>query len=53
MKTLFSLAAAMYLLSGCVASDSISHADDPAAVSRDQGPVFCRDGMAPPCTPRS
>lgn len=53
MKLLLGLAAAISLLSGCVASDGISHADDPAAVSRDQGPVFCRDGMAPPCTPRS
>jgi len=41
------------LLSGCVAGDAVSHEDDPAAVKRDQGPDLCRDGTAPPCTPRS
>lgn len=41
------------LLSGCVAGSTVSHDDDPAAVKRDAGPSLCRDGTAPPCTPRS
>jgi hypothetical protein len=45
--------AAVCLMSGCVSGSEISHADDPAAVNPDQGPDLCRDGTAPPCTPRS
>jgi hypothetical protein len=41
------------IVSGCVAGSAVSHEDDPAAVKRDQGPDLCRDGTAPPCTPRS
>jgi hypothetical protein len=41
------------LMSGCVSGSSVSHDDDPAAVKRDAGPSLCRDGTAPPCTPRS
>jgi len=41
------------IASGCVAGSTVSHDDDPAAVNRDQGPDLCRDGTAPPCTPRS
>lgn len=37
---------------GCVAGSTVSHEDDPAAVKRSQGPALCRDGTAPPCTPR-
>ena len=40
------------LISGCVAGSTVSHDDDPAAVKRDAGPSLCRDGTAPPCTPR-
>lgn len=42
-----------HLISGCVAGSAVSHDDDPAAVKRDAGPPLCRDGTAPPCTPRS
>jgi hypothetical protein len=45
--------AGAYIVSGCVAGSAVSHEDDPAAVQRDQGPDLCRDGTAPPCTPRS
>ncbi|MDB6085616.1 MAG: hypothetical protein JWN43_3497 [Gammaproteobacteria bacterium] len=48
-----SLVAVASLISGCVAGSAISHADDPAAAKRDAGPDLCRDGTAPPCTPRS
>lgn len=53
MKLIVSLVAAACLMSGCVAGSAISHEDDPAAVKRDTGPDLCRDGTAPPCTPRS
>jgi hypothetical protein len=39
-------------MTGCVAGSTVSHEDDPAAVKRDAGPDLCRDGTAPPCTPR-
>lgn len=53
MKLLINLLACSTLMMGCVAGDAIPHEDDPAAVKRDQGPDLCRDGTAPPCTPRS
>ena len=52
MKRLFVVLAIGYLMAGCVGS-TVSHADDPAGENRDQGPDLCRDGTAPPCTPRS
>jgi hypothetical protein len=39
-------------LSGCVSGGNVSHADDPGATKRDDGPELCRDGNPPPCTPR-
>jgi hypothetical protein len=53
VKLLATVVAAACLLSGCVAGSAVSHADDPAAAQRDEGPDLCRDGTAPPCTPRS
>jgi len=50
--TLFAMAISS-LISGCVAGSTVSHDDDPGAVKRDAGPSLCRDGTAPPCTPRS
>jgi hypothetical protein len=41
------------LLSGCVAGSTLSHDDGPGAANRDAGPLLCRDGEVPPCTPRS
>jgi hypothetical protein len=52
MKTMGSLLVTAWILCGCVAGSTVSHDDDPAAVQRDQGPDLCRDGTAPPCTPR-
>jgi hypothetical protein len=53
VKLIASLVAAAWLMSGCVAGSAISHEDDPAAAKRSTGPTLCRDGTAPPCTPRS
>ena len=53
MKITFCVMAACWLLSACVAGSTVSHDDDPGAVKRDSGPDLCRDGTAPPCTPRS
>jgi hypothetical protein len=53
VKLVAILVAAACLMSGCMAGSAISHEDDPAAVKRGAGPDLCRDGTAPPCTPRS
>jgi hypothetical protein len=53
MKGIAALLVWAWFVSGCVAGSAVSHDDDPAAVKRDQGPSLCRDGTAPPCTPRS
>jgi hypothetical protein len=53
MKLITSLFVAAWLASGCIAGSTVSHDDDPAAVKREGGPTLCRDGTAPPCTPRS
>jgi PBP1b-binding outer membrane lipoprotein LpoB len=51
-KLIGSLVLVAVMISGCVAGDAVSHADDPAAEKRDQGPALCQDGTAPPCVPR-
>jgi len=53
MKFIPCVVGAVWLCTGCVAGSTISHEDDPAATKRDAGPDLCRDGTAPPCTPRS
>jgi hypothetical protein len=53
MKGILALLMWTCIVSGCVAGSTVSHDDDPAAVKRDHGPSLCRDGTAPPCTPRS
>jgi len=52
MKRLPSLILVACVMAGCVAGSTVSHEDDPAGVQRDAGPVLCRDGNPPPCTPR-
>ncbi len=52
MKLATSIILLACLMSGCVSGSTVSHADDPAAAKRDQGPVLCRDGTPPPCTTR-
>jgi hypothetical protein len=53
MKLVLGAMVSVWLYCGCVAGDTVSHEDDPGAVKRDGGPDLCRDGTAPPCTPRS
>jgi hypothetical protein len=53
MKLVLGAMVSVWLCCGCVAGDTVSHEDDPGAVKRDGGPDLCRDGTAPPCTPRS
>jgi hypothetical protein len=52
MKGIAALLICACVMTGCVAGSAVSHDDSPAAVKRDQGPDLCRDGTAPPCTPR-
>jgi hypothetical protein len=53
MKTAFGLLVIACLMSGCLtAGSTVPHEDSTAVVSRDAGPTLCRDGTAPPCTPR-
>ena len=53
MKGILALLMWTCIVAACVTGSTVSHDDDPAAVKRDQGPSLCRDGTAPPCTPRS
>jgi hypothetical protein len=52
MKVIISAIAAAYLVCGCVAGDTLPHADSPASQNHDDGPTLCRDGTAPPCNDR-
>jgi hypothetical protein len=53
MKILISLAFAACLICGCMGSGPvIPHADSPASVPSEAGPVLCRDGTTPPCNDR-
>jgi hypothetical protein len=52
MKAVVGLILAACLLGGCVAGSNVPHDDSPAATKRDEGPVLCRDGTAPPCNDR-
>lgn len=53
MKSVTTLVfAAMALLGGCVSGSTVPHADSPAVVNHDEGPVLCRDGTTPPCNDR-
>lgn len=53
MKTVTAFMVAAWMVSGCLTMGSaVPHEDGATSVSRDAGPMLCRDGTAPPCNSR-